>query len=123
MRRLFTSPFAPLVGMSLATAAFLCEFVAARMTPAPVLELLIALGWALLLVIWVEADARRRKRLPCFDLGLLAVAWFPISVACYCVWSRGWGRGLLVLLALLGLWLMPRFLAAFLWVMLRIVSP
>jgi hypothetical protein len=108
--------------MSLATAAFLCAFVAARTTPTPASELLLALGWPLMLVMWIEADARRRRRQPCFDLGLLAAVWFPISVAWYCVWSRGWGRGLLVLLALLGLWVMPRFLAASLWVVLQIVS-
>ncbi|HEX5271078.1 MAG TPA: hypothetical protein VFW33_11345 [Gemmataceae bacterium] len=122
MRLWLTSPLALLIGLSLVTAALLCCFVGAGLPPTPGAELLLAMSWALMLVIWIDLDARRRGRLPCFDLGLLAAVWFPISVAWYCVWSRGWRRGLLLLLALFGLWIAPRLFAAFCWVGLQIVA-
>ncbi len=121
MRPLLTTPAAPLAAFSLATAAFLCAFVAMRRPPTTGAEMVLALGWGLMLLLWADADARRRRRVPCFDFGLLAAVFFPVSVAWYCVWSRGWGRGLLLLLALFGLWLVPRILAVLFWMVLRVM--
>jgi hypothetical protein len=104
-------PLAPLAVFALAMAFALCTLVAVGTDPSPGAELVLGYGWALMLLLWVDADARKRRQLPCYDFGLLAVVLFPVSVAWYCLWSRGW-RGLLVLLALVSLWLLPYVAAA-----------
>jgi hypothetical protein len=108
---LVAHPLAPLVALALATSVALCGFSAAGAAPSPGAELVLSYGWALMLLLWMDADARRLRRLPCYDFGLLAAVFFPLSLAWYCLWSRGW-RGLLVLLALLALWLLPYVAAA-----------
>jgi hypothetical protein len=63
------------------------------------------------LILWVNADARRRCLVPCFDFGLfLALFFLPVFVW-YLLWSRGW-KGLLVLLGIFGLMIVPPLLAA-----------
>jgi hypothetical protein len=49
----------------------------------------------------------------------VALLLFPLSLAWYCLWSRGW-RGLLVLLALLALWLLPYAAAIAFWFLLSV---
>ena len=39
--------------------------------------------------LWVEGDARRRRRVPCYELGAFVTFGWPVAVPCYCVWSRG----------------------------------
>jgi hypothetical protein len=107
-------PIALLVALSLATAAFLCAYVIMGAAPTRVAEMLVSTGWTVMLALWVDADARRRRRVPCFEVGFLVAAFLPVSLVCYCVWSRGWRRGLLVLLALLGLWAVPQLVAMYL---------
>lgn len=118
---LVAHPLAPLVALALATAAALCAYVAAGTAPSPGAELAFGYGWALMLLLWVDADARQSRRLPCYDFGLLAILLFPLSLAWYCLWSRGW-RGLLLLLALLGLWLLPYLTALAFWVVLAVLA-
>jgi|GEM_PF-2702738 len=54
---------------------------------------------SLLVVMWVERDAARNRRTPCFDLGFFCYCfWFPaIPWYCYRVW-RWRGLGLFVLI-------------------------
>ena len=118
---MITHPLAPLVLLALVTTATLCAFVAAERGPSPSTELVLGYGWALMAIVWMDADARRLRRLPCFDFGLLATIFFPLSLLWYCFWSRGW-RGFLVLLLLLALWVGPYVIAAAFWVVRTILA-
>jgi len=121
MRQLLLSPFVPLVGLSVITTVRLCAYLLLGASPSPLSDVIIVLGWALLLVLWIDADARRSHRLPCYDFGFLAGVTFPASLVWYCVWSRGW-RGLLVLLGLIGLVYGPWLVAAVLWGILSVLA-
>ena len=108
--RYFMHPLAPLVLYSVVlTLCWSLSFATGR--AAPTFELLAGYGWVWLTVFWIAADARRRRRVPCFDFGFLCIAFYPISLPWYCVWSRGW-RGLLMLGLLACLWVLPILFAA-----------
>ena len=112
-------PLAPVVALTLATTVALCALVSGGGEAPAAGELVLRYGWGLMLLLWMDADARKRRRLPCYDFGLLAGLLFPLSLVWYCFWSRGW-RGALVLLLLAALWMIPYVLATALWVVLSI---
>jgi hypothetical protein len=114
MSRWLVHPLAPLVILSLMTALFLGAHVLVRMDPSPETGFLLTFGWSLMLVLWMDADARFRRRLPCFDFGMLAAIAFPFSVFWYCFWSRRW-RGVVLLLLLGGLYVVPYMVAGFVY--------
>ena len=45
------------------------------------------------LLAWIAADAKERRRTPCFDFGLFLLVLWPLSLFWYCIATRGW-RGL-----------------------------
>ena len=60
----------------------------------------LTLAWVLMqyavpvaLLAWIAADAKQRRRTPCFDFGLFLLALWPLSLFWYCFATRGW-RGL-----------------------------
>lgn len=97
------------------TGCLIAYFVSGRPVPADFLRLA-GFSWGWLALAWLSADSRRLRARPCFDLGLFCVAGFPLSLPCYCFWSRGW-RGIGVLVSILGLWIGPQFIAR-LWLAL-----
>ena len=114
-------PLAPLVAMSLMTATALCALVCAGSAQSNGMEAVLGCGWALMLVLWMDADARKLRRLPCHDFGFLTGMYFPLSLVWYCFWSRGW-RGGLMLLVLLALWVAPYVIATAFWIVSQIVG-
>jgi hypothetical protein len=74
--------------------------------PSHVAQLLFRMAPPLGAALWVEADARRLRRVPCYELGAFMFFGWPVAVPCYCLWSRGW-RGWRVAFALLGLIMAP----------------
>ena len=103
-------PLAPLVALAAITAIALSHSSGVGITPSTGTETILGVGWAFMLVLWMDADARKLRRLPCYDFGWLAAIYFPVSLLWYCFWSRGW-RGALLLLMLLALWLVPYIIA------------
>jgi hypothetical protein len=84
---------------------------AMRGQPPRVLPLLIV-QYALPVTIlaWIAADAKERRRTPCFDYGFFLLATWPLSLFWYCISTRGWrGLGLAVGLLLL-CWLPMMFM-------------
>jgi hypothetical protein len=110
-------PLAPVVALALSTVPVLCFLATTRGGGPGGLTTIMGIGWAWMLVCWMDSDARRLRRLPCFDFGLLVGIYLPLSVVWYCLWSRGW-RGLLLLLLLFGLWLTP-FIIAMIFAIIR----
>jgi hypothetical protein len=72
---------AHLIAFSVALTAGFATYLLAGLSISPAFEGLASLGSALMLVFWVDADARRRRRVPCFDFGFLVGLLFPLSVA------------------------------------------
>jgi hypothetical protein len=81
-------------------------YTAFGIVPSPLGFALLEYSPAFFLVLWVLADAGRKRRVPCHDFGFFLMAGFPFSVVWYVLWTRRL-RGLLVLGALLGLFLAP----------------
>jgi hypothetical protein len=119
MSRCLVHPLAPLVILSMMTGLLLAAHVAVRINLSPITEFLMSFGWFLMLVLWMDADARSRRRVPCYDFGMLAVLTFPLSVIWYCFWSRRW-RGILFLLLLGGLFYAPNIGAIILHELVRL---
>jgi hypothetical protein len=118
MRRLLHSPTAALIVLALIATLIRCAYVVERSRLSPHAESLAAFCWGWPVMIWMDYDALRRRRRPCFDFGLFLVVTFPVSIAWYCFWSRGW-RGIKLLLGLGSLLFLPIFAAAFLEAVLR----
>jgi hypothetical protein len=114
MSRCLAHPLAPLVILSVMTGLLLAAHVVVRIDLSWEAEFLLSFGWFLMLVIWMDADARSRRRLPCFDFGMSAVLAFPVSVIWYCIWSRRWA-GVVLLLLLGGLYFAPYIGARFVY--------
>ncbi len=118
MSRWLVHPLAPLVILSMMTGLLLAAHVVVSINLSPITEFLLSFGWSLMLVLWMDTDARSRRRVPCYDFGMLAGLTFPLSVIWYCFWSRRW-RGVLFLLLLGGLYFAPfigaRLLYALVW--------
>ena len=80
--------------------------IAARLT---------SIGLSLAFVIWMMADARIRRRTPCYEFGFLVAVYFPLSLVWYVFWSRGW-RALFVLTGLFALMMLPQLSAVMAWI-------
>jgi hypothetical protein len=105
MWQLLIRPSAPLVVFAVLSTAALCAYVTSHIRPSDEAKSLIYLVWSVLLLMWIEADARRRRCLPFHDFAFLAGLAFPLSVIWYCFWSRGWS-GIFLMFALLAPWLL-----------------
>jgi hypothetical protein len=105
-------PLTPLVAFAVALTVILCGYVSQGAGLSPGMDYLRSFGWGLMILLWMDVDARKLRRLPCYDFGWLATVCFPLSLLWYCIWSRGWRGGLLMLLILLAMWLAPYFIVA-----------
>jgi hypothetical protein len=76
----------------------------------PLAEALLRLAPPLGVALWVEADARRLRRTPCYEIGAFVLFGWPMAVPSYCLWSRG-RPGWRLALALIGLILAPSLIA------------
>jgi hypothetical protein len=109
-------PWITLLAAILVLTVFQGAYVVAGVSPSDLAITLSTCGLGLAFVLWVLADARQRQRVPCYDFGLLIIAYFPVSLLWYVFSSRGW-RGMLTLAALLGLMLVPSLAATLVWLL------
>jgi hypothetical protein len=72
-------------------------------------------------VLWAAADMRSRGQTPPFELPFLLLLCWPISLAWYCVWTRGW-NGLILALGLFVLTYVPHLATMVLFAMWMVVS-
>jgi hypothetical protein len=104
-------------GLLLYSAAFTFFALAYQVLggePSRPAQLLFSYGPPAGVAAWVEADARRRRRSPCWEFGTFVLFAWPIAVPTYCFWSRG-RAGWPLLAALAAALLAPVVLAALLW--------
>ena len=100
------TPFGQLVIVVAMLAAFQTTYVVAGVTPSANAEMVLAYTFPLYTAFWVVADAEQRRRVPCYDFGLLVATFFPVSLLWYLFWSRGW-KGLKLLAVLFALAIAP----------------
>lgn len=82
---------------------------------------LTALIMPVMTLLWVAADMRSRGQAAPFELPFLLLLCWPISLAWYCVWTRGW-NGLVLALGLFVLTYMPHLVTMILFAMWMVVS-
>jgi hypothetical protein len=104
MRR--SDPWCVLFVFALGLSTIQIGALAARVTIPEGTNLLAGLAWNLYVIYWVVRDACKRRLVPCYEFGLLVAVFFPVSVAWYAFWTRGW-RGFLLLAGLFGLTILP----------------
>ncbi len=108
------------LGIVLVTVVLLSTFqfvyAAAGAAPPENVAQLASVAFVLACVLWIMADARRRRQTPCFDFGFLVAVFFPISLVWYVFWSRG-TRGILLLAAFAGLMFLPGFATVAAWLL------
>jgi hypothetical protein len=106
--------YGPLLVLVVALSAIASMYVILGERPPESVEVISQVAPAFFLVFWVVVDARRRRRVPCYDFGFLVALFYVVAVPWYLVWSRGW-RGLLVLGYFMVLLLMPGIIASIVW--------
>jgi hypothetical protein len=97
-----------------AFAAFAAAYQIMGVEPSRPADLLFSWGPAAGLAVWVDADARRRRRSPCWELGAFVLFAWPLAVPAYCLWSRG-RAGWRTTAGLVAAVLMPGVIGAVLW--------
>ena len=112
------SPIMALLMSFFAITIFQIAYVVAPISPSPASMVLSMMAPSLAVVFWVDADARSRRCVPCYDFGILIALFFPVSLFWYALWSRG-GWGLLSAIALTGLMYVPSFSAIAVWNLLN----
>ncbi|WP_145057554.1 hypothetical protein [Adhaeretor mobilis] len=75
---------------------------------------LVGIVWGVLVVLWILADSKLRKRTLFYDYGFLALLLFPVSLLWYCFSTRGWRGGFMIGLVL-ALWVAPYLIADLVW--------
>ena len=81
---------------------FSLAYSVSRVEASPLALALFRLAPPLGAALWVEADARYFRRVPCYDFGAFVLFGWPVAVPWYCFWSRG-RPGWRAALALIGL--------------------
>lgn len=103
---------------SAAFAMFAAAYQVAGIEPSRPADLLFSYGPSAAVAVWVEADARRRRRSPCWDLGTFVFFAWPLAVSAYCLWSRG-RAGWRTAAGLIAAVLAPPVIGGALWVLFR----
>lgn len=110
--------YADFLFIALFTALVQVGYLARGHNPPQAFLTLSGLAVTIAAILWMVDDARRNRRIPCFDFGFLAGITLPFSLIWYLVRSRGWLRGAGVLLFLIALWLIPSIAAVITWAFL-----
>ena len=118
MLRAAAGPFLPVLLFSVLLTVVYCVYLLLGATPSATFEVLVAFLWSLLLPLWVVRDARNRGVVTCYDFGMFVYMFLPLSVPCYCLWSRGW-RGVATVGKVLAAWFVPYLVPTVVWVLLH----
>jgi hypothetical protein len=104
------SPFLEIVLLMAVLAVLepIYALVASVPGPAPrnIAEIIFRYALPYTTALWIVADAKERRRTPCFDFGFFVLATWPLSLFWYCISSRGW-RGLGLSIGLIALAIVP----------------
>ena len=115
MTRAFLS-WGPLLLLSLGLGFFNAAYAASRSPTAFSAATILVNILPFFIIFWVMQDARRRRCVPCFDIGFLLGVTFPLGVIWYLFWTRGW-KGFALLAVFLTLFVAPWVFGVFVLVM------
>jgi hypothetical protein len=107
--------------LTVASSAFLSAYVVLGVEPPGLAANTLGYILVFFVILWVLEDARRLRRVPCFDYGFFLALGFPVSVVWYLLWTRGL-RGLLTLGIFVGLYLAPWVFAVAVWVAMTVLG-
>jgi len=102
-------------------AGFAAAYQVVGIEPSRPAALLFSYGPPAAAAVWVDADARRRRRSPCWDLGTFVFFAWPVAVPAYCYWSRG-PAGWRTTAGLIAAVLAPSIIGAVLWTIYRMIG-
>ena len=115
----FLRSFGPLLVITLMLGAFASVYVILGIRMSDLAYVVYTCTLPIAFVRWGELDARRNKRTPCCDFGMLLLLVWPVTVPGYLLWTRGF-RGLWIAGFFLAMLLTPTIAADF--VLLRYVN-
>jgi len=119
--KLKNGPFLAYLFSIVAITAFDIVYLVTVIPRSPASTLVSMFAPSLSLIFWIAADARHRRRTPCFDFGLFMFLSFPVSLFWYGFWSRG-GVGLIFAVALTCLLWVPSICETIVWDLLYAVN-
>lgn len=99
--RTFAKSILPLLTIAFSGSAILSGYVFAGLSPPTKVQDFLASFYWFTVLVWIRCDAKKRRKIPCFDFGLFLLVLAPFSILWYLVCSRGFVKGLLVALSLL----------------------
>jgi len=100
---------------------FAAAYQVAGIEPSRPADLLFSYGPSAAVAVWVDADARRRRRSPCWDLGTFVFFAWPVAVPAYCFWSRG-RAGWRTIAGLVAAVFAPTIIGSILWTVYRMIG-
>lgn len=113
--RAFVKSWWPLILIAVSSSAILSGYLFAGLSPPVKMQDLMGSFYWLSVLVWIQMDARHRRRTPCFDFGFFLLATAPLSILWYVCSSRGFLKGLLVILWLLFLASLPDIVLQIVW--------
>jgi hypothetical protein len=66
-------------------------------------------------IMWIAADARQRRKTPCYDVSFLVWVTLYASIPWYAISSRGFLRGIPLLFLIQFLGILPEIAATLMW--------
>ena len=102
-------------------AGFAAAYQVVGIEPSRPAALLFSYGPPAAVAVWVDADARRRRRSPCWDLGAFVFFAWPVAVPAYCFWSRG-PAGWRATAGLTAAVLAPSIIGGVLWIIYQMIG-
>ena len=78
------------VGLTVLRPVFLVTAVVRGQQPLLLAPFFLKYAVPVTLLAWIVADAKERRRTPCFDFGFFLLATWPLSRFWHCWWTRGW---------------------------------
>lgn len=88
------------VGLAVLGPVYLVTAAVRGQQPLLLVPFLMQYAVPVALLAWIMADAKERRRTPCFDFGFFLLATWPLSLFWHCWLTRGW-RGLALAAGLL----------------------
>lgn len=78
-------------------------YAASGVVASPIAGWLSVLGWTYVIWNWIHADCKRLGINEPLDLGFFVIVGWPVVYLYHLIKTRGWGRGLLMVAAMIGL--------------------
>ncbi len=100
-----------LVGLGVVVGAITGLYTVLEVEPSALAEICLTIALPLGIAGWIEADARARRRTPCYEFATFCFFGWLLAGPWYALWSRGAG-GRQLAMRLVGVVLLPWLVGA-----------